>query len=206
MASIRYKLFVLLLFVVAYCGFYVFPNLYPTSPPAFLPLMPVDVAIPLLPWTFIVYTSDYLLTALVIWIIKDEARFNRLARMSFSGLIAAGTFFLVFPTRYPRPIYPAVDNPMVQFFMNLISKADSPNNCFPSMHVAMTGIATWNLRERPKLFFLFSIWALLIFVSTLTTKQHYVIDIFGGIAVIFLAMGIEYAWCSLPWSKAHVKS
>ncbi len=185
--SFREKMRPLLLFFVGYGVFYIFPNFYATWQPSLLPLSSLDQAVPFLPWTFLIYTSDYVLIGLTILIIDDKLSFNSLSRMMFFALIICGLFFLLLPTTYPRPIYPVLDNLIIQRAMDLVYMADSPNNCFPSMHVALTSIATWNLRSRSKAIFIpFVVWTLAIIVSTMTTKQHYFVDLVGGLTVVFL--------------------
>lgn len=185
--TLKYKFFLLVLYTLAYTFFYIYPNLWPLSEPRFLPMLPIDHYFTLQPWAFVVYISDYLLFTLAIIILDDPAEFNSYARMSFFGLFICGLFFLFFPTTYPRPVYPEVSNPISWAAMNLVGVADTPNNCFPSMHVTMTAVATYALRNRGmKIFLPYVIWAISIFVSTLLTKQHYFVDIVGGLAVTFI--------------------
>jgi membrane-associated phospholipid phosphatase len=40
---------------------------------------------------------------------------------------------------------------------------------------------------------LFWLWTLTIYVSTLTTKQHYFLDILGGLAVMLIIASLEWA-------------
>ena len=61
------------------------------------------------------------------------------------------------------------------------------------MHVALTGVSAWVMRTKGKPVFLgFSLWAVAIFVSTLSTKQHYVLDIAGGLVAIGIVIAIEH--------------
>jgi membrane-associated phospholipid phosphatase len=192
LASPSYKLRLFFLFMASYAIFYVYPNFY-VSGAVKLPLWPIDHAIPFIPWTFLIYTSDYFLFLVPIISIKELDRFNRMSRMLFATLFISGAFFIFMPTEYPRPVYPQVENWLVNFWMNVVGNADTPRNCFPSMHVALTGIATWNLRYKgPKVFALFCFWSLLIFLSTLTTKQHYFSDVLGGIGVIVIVVVLDW--------------
>jgi membrane-associated phospholipid phosphatase len=153
----------------------------------------VDYATPLIPWTFIIYLSDYLMVPLIVYLTDNKEEFQALCRMCFATLVVCGLIFVFYPTRYPRPPYPAVQSTFVAALMNLIAVADTPNNCFPSMHVAITGIATWSVRHRsPRVFLLFSLWAIAICVSTLTTKQHYLLDIGGGLFVVMAVALVEH--------------
>lgn len=188
--SLAYRLGILALFLTAYGVLYVIPNFFVDAIPQELPLLWIDRAIPLIPWTFVVYTSDYLVFAIALFLLSDRQRFNAFTRMMFGVLLVCGTFFYVFPTTYPRPDYPTETHWVFGALMQFISLADSPRNCFPSMHVGLTAVATWSLRHlglRTLCFFGF--WSLAIFASTLTTKQHYFLDILGGLTVMsFIAL------------------
>ena len=96
-----------------------------------------------------------------------------------------------------------MSNPIVAFTMALINVADTPMNCFPSMHVALTGVAAWSVRNRgPKVVSLFCLWSLAIFASTMTTKQHYFFDIVGGLGVIVTVVVFDWAFFETP----HVRN
>lgn len=191
----KYKLVTLAVFAVAYLVFYIYPNFHPSFHPFYLPLLDIDYAVPFVPWTFILYLSDYVLVASIIAMVSEKAQFQSFTRVSFFTLAMCGTFFLFFPTSYPRPEYPVVDNAIVAFFMSLVGNLDTPNNCFPSMHVAITGGAVWSMRHKgPKLMIPYCVWAIAIFVTTLTTKQHYFVDILGGLAVVAAVALIEWAF------------
>lgn len=200
--SWKFKLLMLGWFSLAYLFFYIYPNFHPSFQPYYLPLWKVDHVVPFLPWTFIVYLSDYVLIACVIALINDMPRFRSFARVCFLTLIMCGTFFLFFPTRYPRPHYPEIDNALISALMALVKHLDTPNNCFPSMHVAITGTATWCLRFKgPKLFSIYALWAIAIFVSTMTTKQHYFVDILGGVAIVASVALIEWFFFTKDFLK-----
>ena len=192
--SWSYKLTLLGAFTVGYLIFYTYPNLFPLSPPRYLPLLAIDRQTPFLPWTFVIYTSDYVLILLPFFWLKAPAAFNAYARMLFAVLIGCGLFFLFLPTAYPRPPYPKVDNLLIAGLMNFIAAADNPTNSFPSMHVALTGAASWAVRVfGRRIHLLFWIWTLAVFASTMTTKQHYFVDILGGIAVMVSIAALEWA-------------
>ncbi len=188
----KYKLLLLTLFCALYYFFYIYPNLHPLTPPRLLPLSPIDRAAPFFPWTFWVYLSEYVLVAVAMTILKDWDEFNSWARMNFGALFICGAFFLFYPTTYPRPVYPDENNVLVAFAMNLVANVDTPNNCFPSLHVAITAISAWFFRlYGRKHFALFALWGLAILLSTLTTKQHYFIDVLGGLCVTGLVAYLE---------------
>lgn len=186
-----HKLSVFVAYAFCYAIFYLYPNLYPVWEPQFLPMLGLDRIAPFLPWTFLVYTSDYfLILTVILFTTRDE--FNSFARMAFLVLIFCGVFFYLLPTIYPRPPYPEVDNPLVALAMYIVASADTPINCFPSQHVALTSICAWSFRRRgPVLYVTYWVWAVAIFASTLTTKQHYFFDILGGLVVAACVVSIE---------------
>lgn len=184
----KLKLFLFLVYALAYSVFYVLPNLNPLKEPIMLPMGTLDNLVPFIPITFLIYISDYLLIFSTIAMITGPREWKEFSSMAFTALILCGVCFLFFPTTYPRPAYPEVGNWLIASVMSLIGNADTPNNCFPSMHVAMTSVCVWCLRHRSKkLFFSYCIWAVAIFVSTMTTKQHYFIDVIGGLSVTTIA-------------------
>ncbi len=190
----KHKLKLLVLFGVAYQFFYILPNFRPLFPPVRLPLTWIDLATPFVPWTFIIYLSDYLLALAGIALIKNTEDYHSLTRMAFLALMICGTFFLFAPTTYPRPEYPTDAPFFIQMLMDLVASADMPTNCFPSMHVAQAGVFAWASRKLgKKTTILFWLWAILICFSTMTTKQHYFVDIIGGLLVTAMVAFVEWA-------------
>lgn len=119
-AGWKYKLGLLGLFSMAYLIFYVYPNFNPPVEPRDLPLLLIDRIAPFLPWTFIVYLSEFFLIAAAIVLIKDLERFNSFTRLTFIVLGIIGPIFYFFPTSYPRLVYPAEENIVITFARNVI--------------------------------------------------------------------------------------
>jgi membrane-associated phospholipid phosphatase len=191
--SWKYKLTLLGVFTIGFSIFYLYPNALPLSEPMYLPLLAIDRITPFVPWTFLIYTSDYVLIFLIFILLKEKESFNSFARMVFGVLICCGLFFLFLPTTYPRPRYPEVNNLLVAGAMKFIMAADNPTNCFPSVHVALTGVSTWAIRfVGRKTHLIFWMWTLAIYASTLSTKQHYFLDILGGIFVMVIIAFLEW--------------
>jgi membrane-associated phospholipid phosphatase len=154
----------------------------PWSEPSYLPLTPVDQAIPLLPWTLLIYLSDYVFILLVMVSLKKSEDFTTAFYRMIAGIVMTFVVFLIFPTVYPRPSVP-LDPFWSEIFLYL-HFLDQPTNCFPSLHVSITLIAAASLHGwRPRLRLATWLWILAICLSTLTTKQHYVLDVLGGVFV-----------------------
>jgi membrane-associated phospholipid phosphatase len=72
--------------------------------------------------------------------------------------------------------------------------ADTPANCFPSSHIAIPALSLWALtREHPRL--APARWGgfLLLSLSILTTKQHYLADFFGGLGAAAIGAIVSMA-------------
>lgn len=140
--------------------------------------MPWENRIPFLPWTFLIYISVFVQDAVIIR--RIPAAQLRKTILLAAGMILIGlAFFVAFPIEYPRWLYQN-NNGLVILFRN----ADGPGNCFPSLHVAVSMLLAsyYSFIEKSLLKkVLMWLWALAIILSVLTTKQHYVIDIIGGI-------------------------
>lgn len=159
------------------------------STPAYLPLTALDAMIPLLPWTLVVYLSDYVFILLVLLSLKQAEDFSAAFYRMIFGIVMSFAIFLIAPTLYPRPLLP--QDPFWSEIFLYLHFLDEPTNCLPSLHVSITLIAAASLRSPSKPATLGAwIWALAICLSTLTTKQHYVWDVLGGALVTWAAFGL----------------
>ena len=75
--------------------------------------------------------------------------------------------------------------------LRALYSADPPHNCFPSLHVAhsfVSALACSRVHRRLGLVALIA--ATLVALSTLFTKQHYVLDAVAGVVLAFVAYGV----------------
>ena len=95
--------------------------------------------------------------------------------------------WLVYPVEYhlrPNLVVPT------SWFMRLVDgfyKFDNPPlNCFPSLHVTGAFLSYFVVKKfKPSLENFLFVLAILISISTLTFKQHYILDVFAGFGVAF---------------------
>lgn len=200
-----YKLSWFAVFAVAYVVFYSYPNFYPRVTPHLLAQTAWEVQIPFLPWTFLVYCSDYVLAALVIARLNTPSSFHALVRRAFGALVLSGVVFWVYPTAMERPAFMASGSSFIDAVVRFTQAVDAPTNCFPSLHIGFTGLAIACLYplSRP-LFWGFLGWGLAITVSVLTTKQHYFWDIPGGLGLVFLVLALERFALSFAWLRSRI--
>ena len=179
------------------------------GPAQLLPLTALDLAVPLIPWTIWIYGSGTK-AALLAWLmVPDSAAGKRLLlTLSLCAVLTCGVF-AVWPTTYPRELYPlpAGTGATLLEFASLRA-ADSPTNCFPSLHVALAWGLALNWRSwaagsvRAAAWrWLPILWAVAVTVTTLTTKQHYAVDLPAGLGVgvlAFAAAGRVLSWAPPP--------
>lgn len=176
-----------LLFGVMYLGAGHFPTTIPhPSPKIFL-----DANIPLLPWTIIIYLSQFVFLALGFWFAPNPRMLNQTYYGYLLATIIATVVFLVYPSQLPRIDMASKETAIVHkwFFMALY-RLDVPNNCLPSLHTTLALFAANSLRYRRKWRYIAPLWAIAIMISTLTTYQHTILDVAAGVVLFVFTVYI----------------
>jgi membrane-associated phospholipid phosphatase len=149
---------------------------------------PLDTAIPFLPWTYHLYWSFFLLLLVAAWQLRPDEYARSLRAVLWVNLVCfAG--FIFFTAHYPRPDLESIASPFWREEFRWMWSHDPAGNTFPSLHVAITVLGTRLLWRRMPSGLLIP-WATIICLSTLTVKQHFVVDVIGG-ALVGLAV---HAW------------
>lgn len=178
---------------LAFCALYMFTNQVHWREPFFLPLSALDRMVPVVPWTVWVYHSQFAFLFTCFLLMKSPGTVRRtLKAMSIASCVAF-TIFMIYPTTYPRPaeLIGGISGIHGAGF-RLLYGMDSPANCFPSLHVALAAIAALGVAEdRPTMGRGAVLWASFIMASTLTTKQHYAIDIPAGLVIAVLGRSLR---------------
>ncbi|MEI6092060.1 MAG: phosphatase PAP2 family protein [bacterium] len=176
--------------ILAFIIFYMLPNHINIFTPSYLHLFSFEKLIPFIDWTVWVYISDYVFIGVAFILLSDRDNMNKIYYSQIFLLFVSMFIFFIFPTTYPRP--QVEYSGFTGFFLQLLHSSDSPGNACPSIHVAMTFLGGYGfIKEKKNLFPFFMIWAVLISLSTLTVKQHYVVDVIAGfiMSVIFYYLG-----------------
>ncbi len=171
-------------------------KLQPYGPPIFLPLTTWDQAIPFLPWTIWLYGTATWAAGIAFLQAPDRIACRRLFFAVVLASCICWVFFGLYPTTYPRHLYPlpAIDSWTIREFADLRA-SDTPAHCFPSQHVALAwslGLTWAAFLQRPWAKLLPVLWAVVVSVCTLTTKQHYLIDVPSGFIVGVAAFAITH--------------
>ncbi len=157
-----------------------------------IPFLPGEALIPFAPWTFVIYISVFI-QALIIIKLLPQRIIKKVVMFAGGMVFVALLIFLFFPIEYPRMLYTS-SSPLI----NLFRLTDGPGNCFPSLHVAMTTLLAfcYMLVQKSTLKrILMWTWTTAICISVLTTKQHYIIDVLGGIAIALPSMFLINKYC-----------
>jgi membrane-associated phospholipid phosphatase len=160
------------------------------------PATALDLRFPVEPAWALVYGCLYLfLIVLPVFVVRGEDLIRRTVYAYLFVWLAAYACFFAYPTVAPRP--PRVDGDgFAAWGLRFLYSADPPYNCFPSLHVAHSFVSALACRRVNRRLGAFAIvCASLVAVSTLFTRQHYVLDVAAGILLAGLA--------SLLFLRAH---
>lgn len=175
----------IVLIVGAY-QFYFYPQRRPVRP-AMQFAATIDNRIPFRPgWVWIYSGLYYPVIILLIFTIDSFERFNYTAFNFLTLLFAQLICFFVMPVRTP-PEWRNYDHEasLSTRFLRVVHGFDAPTNCFPSMHVSVATLTALHLANnlQPSLGgweLLCYAFPVLIGLSALFTKQHYLIDLPTG--------------------------
>ncbi|MDH3219632.1 MAG: phosphatase PAP2 family protein [Gammaproteobacteria bacterium] len=167
-----------LLFCLLYLGA---PQLALRSPTP-VPMLALDELIPHMPLAIWVYLSQFGLLFCAIWFAPDSiSRSSALYSMLLASFIAA-LIFVGFPTILERP--PIRSDGLTAVLWQGLYLADVSGNCFPSLHAALAALAVFPLYRRAGRWRLIApLWAGVIILAALATKQHVVLDILAGLII-----------------------
>ncbi len=168
---------------------YQITNRWQWRTPTLLSLTSWDRMIPLLEWTI----WPYLLLAgcsILPFFLRSRTVISQTLWALMCGYSINLLTFALFPTAYPRiAAIPGVGWQHEAFAW--LFSVDSPANCFPSGHITGPMIGFWalaveNFRWHRIIWMVF----FLLCPTILTTKQHYVVDLFGGVATGLIGIWI----------------
>ncbi|HJV32722.1 MAG TPA: phosphatase PAP2 family protein, partial [Patescibacteria group bacterium] len=128
------------------------------------------------------YLSAYLLPFAAFAALRERRKFRRFAAVVAGTIAFSAAVFVLWPLTIARP-----DLGFGSFSDHLLAAlyaADRPTNLFPSLHVSLSFLFALAVGDaRPRLRPWALAWAALIAVSTLLTRQHYLVDVVGGVIV-----------------------
>lgn len=143
-------------------------------------ILSAEEHIPFLPWTIVPYLSSGAFFWGTFSLLKNDYQLEIFLKRVLFMTVAAGIIFIAAPLKYAYA-RPEIENPLFRGLFWLLEGVDDPYNQSPSLHVAFA-FAFWTVfrelksRWRPVI----AVWLAMVALSTLTTYQHHLIDVFTG--------------------------
>ncbi|TWI61446.1 PAP2 superfamily protein [Pseudoduganella lurida] len=141
-----------------------------------------DHGLPFWPWTIVFYATSGIFFTLVFLAAPHAEALRVVSRRMLFCTVAAALVFALYPARFTwsRPV---LDDVFLGAAYRLLDAVDRPFNQLPSLHVAYC-VVFW-LALHPLLGgwrrAVLGGWLALVALSTLTTWQHHVLDVAGGL-------------------------
>lgn len=159
-------------------------NAHPLPPPAWL-VTRVDSAIPLVPAAVWPYVSWYPASVAILFARRDT--FRRLCLAEFMAFMLCSTAHLLWPIGIERPDVSSVEG-LSGVVISALYALDPPVSLFPSFHAAVAPILVELKPRRAVSRAALAVWAAAICASCVLTKQHYVLDVIGGVVTGLVAL------------------
>lgn len=162
----------------------------------FLPVF-IESQIPFRPNYSLLYLLLYPIFLLPFFTVRDRVAMQRLVAADLLMLATCSAAFLTVPVAFDRPPLPPGPWPLGTWILSLVQGNDPTWNCLPSEHCAaamVAALACWEANRKVGVFAMVA--TLAIGVSTLYTKQHYLVDVLAGYG---LSISIHAA---LRWARS----
>jgi len=135
----------------------------------------------------LVYGSLFLAALLPVFVVHQQELIRRVILAFLAVWLCGYAIFLAYPTIAPDHGKIA-ESGFFAAALLLIYASDVPYNCFPSLHVAQCFLAALSCgRVHRGVGLVTGLWACLVGLSTLYTKQHYVVDVIAGALLAYAA-------------------
>lgn len=129
------------------------------------------------------YWYIYIVIGFIVILIQSRENYMRTFLSFFIGMGICYCIYYFYPTKIIRP--EVSNTSMLNYLVNIIYCVDRPVNCFPSLHVLTTYfIMRYTKYEKTKKKFYYTqIVGILIILSTVFVKQHFVVDVIGAMVI-----------------------
>lgn len=178
-------------------------NALPFGQPFELPILWFDQHFPFIPEFFWIYITEYLLFLVAIIYFRRSFEMCRYFYAFLFHQTIAVAIFLLWPTTFPRHLWPVPDTFSGHALGWFRANLDEPNNCLPSLHVASSYMTALALAHFFRKTWFWLTWGSLIAVSTLFTKQHSILDVITGVAFGFVTYWVFFRWVKYYRPKAR---
>jgi membrane-associated phospholipid phosphatase len=141
----------------------------------------VDRWVPFVPESGLVYFAMFPLLLGTFIAIRDLRRATSFLYACLLAQAIGMACFMLWPTQYPRELYalPPTASAVGAALVRFCRGTDAPLNCLPSLHVSTVVLCVCALRGS-RWFVPALLGGVVLAVSTLTFKQHYLVDVVAG--------------------------
>lgn len=145
----------------------------------------LDKYIPFIPWTVVIYLGCYVFwaTNYTLGCTQDEENARKFMWTEIIAKAVCLVCYVVIPTTNVRPVIEGTgvfENIMIRLYT-----MDAADNLFPSIHCLSSWLCIIAVRDQKRIPNIYKaitmILATLVCISTLTTKQHVIVDVIAGV-------------------------
>ena len=130
-----------------------------------------------------IYWYLYIIIGFIFILVNSRKDYIRIFISFFIGMSVCYIVYYLYPTEITRP---TIENSnILNYLVNIIYSLDRPVNCFPSLHVLTTYFIMryTKYKDSKKRFYYTQIVGILIILSTLFIKQHFIVDVVSAIVL-----------------------
>ena len=141
-----------------------------------------DRKTPYLPLFALVYFSTYIFVIQPFFVLTDARQFYLMLTSFVSISVISSLIHATVPSKIER-VEEVTAGGVSGWLLGMFQKTCKPYGNFPSMHVGLSvPVVVANFMVAgPVMGSLALLWAVLIALSTLFTKQHYILDVLAGV-------------------------
>lgn len=181
--------------------FGIFSFLEATVTPRFIIHSPIDDYIPFCEYFIVPYLMWFIYVPAVLFylVANDRDSFWRMVKMMFVGNMICLILYALFPNGV-MPKRPVEADNIFSRMVNVLYYSDTPTNVCPSIHVLDTLSAhialtrSRYLRTSKGLKMASFAFFIMICISTVTLKQHSIIDIFASLLLMLILEKYAYEY------------
>ena len=135
-----------------------------------------------------IYWYVYIFIGAIFILSKDRRKYIRALLGIYIGMCICYVVYYFYTVKIDRPI--VVNSGLSNILVNIIYRGDKPVNCFPSLHVLNTYfIMRYTKKDYGKRWYAYTqITGILIMLSTLFIKQHFILDGISAIILVEIVM------------------
>ncbi len=201
--SIKYKSLFLFLLVAFYAGGYLGINWINDFRDHYYDVsLWFEKDIPFVPAMIVGYSFVFVLVALLFLVIDNMPDFWDMCRRFFIMSMICFVIFLVFPVRMKFRPDVGVGQDWATIAVGFYFWMDKPYNLFPSMHLSASFFsAFYCLRKGPVIGWTAMTMAVIVGVSVVLLKQHYIMDVVAGFLVAWFCSFFPFYRVGAFWRR-----